>query len=43
MLEVLVGYMTIAAPWILLGVGALGLFLLIARVTVKFAAPAAKG
>ena len=43
MLETIVAYAVAASPYILIGVGVLGLFLLLARVTVKFAAPAARG
>jgi len=43
MLETIIAYAVTATPYVLIVVGVLGLFLLLARVTVKFAAPAARG
>jgi hypothetical protein len=43
MLETIVAYAMMAMPYLLIGVGVLGVFLLLARLTVKFAAPAARG
>lgn len=43
MLETIVAMATVAAPYVLIAVGALGLFLLLARATTKFVAPAIRG
>ena len=38
MLETIMAYATMAAPWILVGVGIIGLFLLAARAVTRFCA-----
>ena len=43
MLESIVAFAVAAAPYVLIVVGVIGLFLLLARMTVRFAAPAARG
>lgn len=42
MLETILGYIMLAAPYLLLAVGILGAFLLLARLTAKVVAPAVR-
>jgi hypothetical protein len=42
MLETLVSFAVMIAPYVLIAAGALGIFLLVARMTAKFVAPAVK-
>jgi hypothetical protein len=43
MLETIMYYVMAATPYVLIALGIFGIFLLLARVTVKFTAPAARG
>jgi hypothetical protein len=43
MLEAIVAYAVMAAPYVLIAVGILGVWLAIARITVKTCVPVARG